>query len=578
METTALKLAEDLPSLPIDAVTQKFAWLGTSGSGKTYGSTKLAELMLNIGAQIVVLDPVGVWYGLRLGGPGYKIAVFGGLHGDLPIDDSYGTRLADLIVDKNISAILDVSQFESDEERDRFATDFMTRFFFRKKELRSAVHIFVEECQEFVPQEMVNKRMVAAFNRLIKIGRNFGIGVSLVSQRPQEVNKKVLNLCETLFAFRTVGRLDRAQIEGWVSSKGYAENLDEMLPTLQTGSPHVWSPSWLGVSKVVRILPKVTRDVSETPKVGVAPTGHESLPPINLEDLRASLKELEPEAPEDVDEDLSPATYRARIRKLLAQAHSQQTQIARLQEELGQQKGPVLDPKPLLAALDGLRMDMDVMNASYKDATATIGTLIDGLLGPKEVEEEELEVVEPEVDEVEELEEPEEDKTPTVVDGVQLSRCARVFLAIIARRKGKVTGRLWLAIRSKYSIRSSGFANNISVLRTNGFIVDEAGGYKPTRTGIAHAKKLNEYKEAWLDTAAKAQLYWQKKLPRAQGKVLGVLLHLYPKVSTKAVILNGTGISSTSSGLANAVSALRKSGFVSGRKLELKASEAFFEE
>ncbi len=34
--------------------------------------------------------------------------------------------------------------------------------------------------------------MLHAFTRLVKIGRNFGIGVSLLSQRPQEVNKKVL--------------------------------------------------------------------------------------------------------------------------------------------------------------------------------------------------------------------------------------------------------------------------------------------------------------------------------------------------------------------------------------------------
>ena len=41
--------------LPVDAVTQKLAFLGRTGSGKTYGATKLAELMLGAGAQIVAL-------------------------------------------------------------------------------------------------------------------------------------------------------------------------------------------------------------------------------------------------------------------------------------------------------------------------------------------------------------------------------------------------------------------------------------------------------------------------------------------------------------------------------------------
>ena len=43
-----LRIAADL-SLPVDAVTQKFAFLGRTGSGKTYAATKLAELMLEAG-------------------------------------------------------------------------------------------------------------------------------------------------------------------------------------------------------------------------------------------------------------------------------------------------------------------------------------------------------------------------------------------------------------------------------------------------------------------------------------------------------------------------------------------------
>jgi len=85
---------------------------------------------------------------------------------------------------------LDVSQFESDADKARFARAFADRFFFRKKAAPSAVHVFIEECQEFAPQNPQREEaaMLHAFTRLVKIGRNFGIGVSLLSQRPQEVN------------------------------------------------------------------------------------------------------------------------------------------------------------------------------------------------------------------------------------------------------------------------------------------------------------------------------------------------------------------------------------------------------
>src|SRR5258706_3544140 len=104
--TRNLKLSPH-PSLPINAVTERLAWLGRTGSGKTYGAGKMAEEMLDQKAQVVILDPVGVWYGLRLDAngksPGIPIPVFGGLHGDVPLEPSSGSLIADLIVDRSIS-------------------------------------------------------------------------------------------------------------------------------------------------------------------------------------------------------------------------------------------------------------------------------------------------------------------------------------------------------------------------------------------------------------------------------------------------------------------------------------------
>src|SRR3954470_8275001 len=99
----SLKLGRNL-ELPLDAVTQTAAFLGRRGSGKTYGATKLAELMLDAGAQIVALDPVGVWWGLRLNavrtGPSpFQIPVLGGRHGDIPLEAGAGKLNADLVVD-----------------------------------------------------------------------------------------------------------------------------------------------------------------------------------------------------------------------------------------------------------------------------------------------------------------------------------------------------------------------------------------------------------------------------------------------------------------------------------------------
>jgi uncharacterized protein DUF87 len=313
--SSKLHIAEGL-SLPAECVTEKLAFLGRTGSGKSYAAMKLAEEFARIGAQFVVIDPVGMWWGLRLHAdgitPGIDIPVLGGLHGDIPLESSAGALVADLIVDRGTSCILDVSQFESDADRSRFAEAWASRFFYRKKSASSAVHVFVEEAQEFVPQntQRGEERMLHAFQRLEKLGRNFGIGVSLISQRPQEVNKKALNQTELLFAFQMTGPQERKAVEGWIADKGVDEDISGELPKLSRGEPHVWSPAWLKVSKTVHVGERWTFDASSTPKVGKTAAARE-LAPIDLDALRKQMAATIERAKAD-----DPKLLRAEIAKL----------------------------------------------------------------------------------------------------------------------------------------------------------------------------------------------------------------------------------------------------------------------
>lgn len=330
MATEALKLGAGL-SLPADTATQAIAFLGRRGSGKSYAASKLAEEMLDAGIQTLVLDPVGVWWGLRLmadgKSPGYPVPVFGGLHGDVPLEPTGGALIGDLVADRGISAVLDVSQMLASEQA-RFAYDFATRFFQRKKASPSAVHLFVEECQEFVPQNVSGKdgafesKMLHAFERLIKLGRNFGIGVSLISQRPQEVNKKALNQSEVLLAFQMTGPQERKAIQGWVADKGLSEDLGALLPHLAVGEPHVWSPQWLQISKTVKIGKKRTFDASSTPKVGAGKAEAKPLAPVDLERIREAMAATIERAEAD-----DPKKLRQRIAQLERQLAQKPTAV-----------------------------------------------------------------------------------------------------------------------------------------------------------------------------------------------------------------------------------------------------------
>jgi hypothetical protein len=378
-----LTLATDL-ALPISAVTEKLAWLGRTGSGKSYGAMKLAELMLEAGAQIGALDPVGVWRALRVpaakDGRAFEVVVFGGLYGDVPLEPGAGKLIADLVVDRGLSFVIDVSQFIPSEQQ-TFAAAFAHQFFHRKKSAPSAVHLFIEECQEFIPENPSGREALTLgeFQRLWKLGRNFGIGGSLISQRPQEIAKKALNMSGTLFAFQMTGPQERKAIRAWVADQGVATDIEGVLQKLSVGEPHVESPTFLGVSKTVRILPRVTADLSSTPTVGGATSTKRPLTPIDVEQLRAQMAETIARAKADDPRELrrQVAERDRRIRELERAAaapagvdkavltDADRAQLQKLADELIQVRGKfdrLLD-EAIERASAGVRAQLDALVA-----------------------------------------------------------------------------------------------------------------------------------------------------------------------------------------------------------------------
>ena len=66
-----LRLSTSL-MLPLDAVTQTFGLLGKRGAGKTNTAVVMADEMIRAGLPIVIVDPVGVWWGLRSSADGER--------------------------------------------------------------------------------------------------------------------------------------------------------------------------------------------------------------------------------------------------------------------------------------------------------------------------------------------------------------------------------------------------------------------------------------------------------------------------------------------------------------------------
>lgn len=272
MKTVHLARGLTLPAAEL--ATEVVASLGQRGSGKSNGAGVIAEGLLEAGIQVIVLDHVGIWFSLRLDETGkhpspYQIPVLGGQHGDIALVASTGAVVAEALARSGSSAVLDVSTF-SKGDRCRFAADFAESFFAAKKLHPGPVQILLEEAQRYVPQKLFAgqglERMLGAFEEIAEVGRNYGVGLHLISQRPQKINKDVLNLADTVLAYRANGVLERKAISEWVQEKG-AEGRKEMhdeLPGLARGTAIVWSPN-RSIYGRYAIDKKTTYDAGATP-------------------------------------------------------------------------------------------------------------------------------------------------------------------------------------------------------------------------------------------------------------------------------------------------------------------------
>lgn len=194
--------------------------------------------------------------------------------------------------------------------------------------------------------------MVGAVERMIKLGRNFGIGTALVSQRPQAVNKDVLNQSEAMFCFQMTGPQERKTIEGWVQEKGAGgRDIGDQLPSLPIGTALMWSPQWLGLFGKYKILRKATYDASATPD-GAAKPKAAALAPIDLDQVKAAMAATLEEAK---------AKDPTELRR----------EVARLRAELAKR------PAAAAAAKTVVR---DVIPASVASANAAALTAVEGAL------------------------------------------------------------------------------------------------------------------------------------------------------------------------------------------------------
>ncbi len=595
-----IDFAEGL-KLPIEVASSPIALLAQRGRGKTRAAKKLAEAFHAAGVPPVILDPAGVWWGLRLAADGkhrgLDIPVLGGLHGDKPLLATGGEILAEALVRTRRPCVIDTTGFGTEAEKKRFATAFCETFYRQKMKHRTPVHLFLEEADEWIPERPGpdEARMLGAIQRIVRLGRNFGIGITMISQRPQGLSKTCLNLSEVVIALGMAGAHEKKAMKGWMDEKDVpAEKRADVLATLPRlgwnkftktdGGALVWAPL-LDLFEVVKVKEPATLDSSATPEVGDdAETG--ALPHLDLDDLAKAMAATVEEAKAN-----DPRELRAEIARLRAELAKKPAAIAAPAAEVHVVEVVSIPPEIMDDVLEAAS-SCEGLSGAINEVTRTLAQMesraqrialdireavrrIDSLKGgvhrghvakgdraatvhsPARAALKSTVAARP---------------TPPPPDGEKIGEGAMRLLKALASRHPTPLSKKQLATLGEMKVTGGAFRTYVSWLRVRGYL----SGSDPIQieeSGLAAAGPVEAPRshEELVDS-------WRAKLNAGAAKMLDVLVDVYPEAISREDLAARCEMELSGGAFRTYLSKLRVNGLADNAGDGVRASDNLFPE
>jgi hypothetical protein len=278
--------------IPLSALDDCGAILGKRGAGKSGTGRAILEHELNRGHRCCALDPKGDWWGIRadkVGNPSrFEIPVFGGPHADVPIDAGMGEQLGRIVATSGSSSVIDLSGFSRDEML-LFMEAFAEALFVAN---RHPLTLLIDEADLLAPQKAPKEvsKLLFWMEALIRQGRQRGIFMWMLTQRPASINKSLLSMVDTMIAMKMTGPQDRGAIRDWMDGHDpiRAREVEKSLAHLAVGEAYAWVSGADFLERVQFPLYE-TYDSGRTPKHGEI-VGDVALKALDVAELAAALK------------------------------------------------------------------------------------------------------------------------------------------------------------------------------------------------------------------------------------------------------------------------------------------------
>ena len=517
-------------AFPEEAFRNHIGILGKTGSGKTTTAKGFAESLIEAGRRICVIDPTGVWWGLRMLAdgrtPAYPVVIFGGLHADLDISGSSGAKLAEIIAAEMFSCIIDTSAMTVGV-RTRFFTEFAEAL----HQVNSRpLHLIIDEAHVFAPQGRVpdpqSGRMVHAANNLVSGGRAKGLRIMLISQRPAKLHKDSLTQVETLIAMRLIAPQDRAAVEDWIGEWADPKQGREViasLPSLPRGTGWVWAPE-LGVLRKMAFPLIATFDSSITPEHGEPAKSPVDLSAIDIASLRDALVVVET--------DVSAAPKAA----VPSRAQLDAAEKSGYERGLAEGKGQGL--REAIASITAFLHTLKAGNADPPlPATSLPSPAPRAPRRPPEAPQERSGKGQPEL---------------------------RILRVLAARHPARFTRAQWATLAGMK--RTGGtWQTYVSRLRTAGYIDEDGATIGVTSAGIDAAGQLD------YPAPGSVIQQWKSALGSGPSKMIDALIAAHPRGMDRANLADRVGMTATGGTFQTYLSRLKSNGVieVAGRRIML---------
>lgn len=502
------------------------AILGIRDSGKTVTAKGIAEQLLEAKVPIFVFDAVGKWRWMKTPGPGkhghgYSIVVVGGRAPDLPLNPHSVGEIVRSAIREKVPVVIDLYDPKLSKADWRRIVQQSIRII--HYEANGLSHVFLEEAAEFIPQKVQDGETYAEVEKLARMGGNASVGITLINQRSQEVNKAVLDLSHNLILGCQIGNKAIEAVEKWVDrlAPEIAEKVTTSLPKLKSGEAWVWTRS----NPDQPALEQMPMCRSLHPDRRTPDTVIESSKPVNTDEFVTRLGASIPKVIEEAKAN-DPAALKQQIAKLQRELAAKPSAAPEIREV------PVVDEatKDLLARIHNRIGAVQVVQQEARDA---FNALCDEVKKVEATLRARLPQPAPFIpSRPQTLERMAAKARRTESNGEPLPQGERKILTACAQFGDVPKDDFAVLTGFKRSTRDA----YIQRLREKGYVRDNGGAVMATTEGL---DALGGYDE--LPVGCALQSYWRNRLPDGERVIFDLLVKSYPEWVDREEIDEATG-------------------------------------